>query len=65
VAYEVQERNGIAAHGAITARAISTSGTICATEYICTTWLLSAVAGVLVGVVWNYSVTSIFTWSRR
>ena len=30
-----------------------------------TPWLLSAVAGVLVGVVWNYSVTSIFTWSRR
>ena len=30
-----------------------------------TPWLLSAVAGVLVGVVWNYSVTSIFTWNRR
>ena len=28
-----------------------------------TPWLVSAVAGVLVGVVWNYSVTSIFTWS--
>ena len=27
-------------------------------------WLLSAIAGVLVGVVWNYSVTSIFTWNR-
>ena len=30
-----------------------------------TPWLLSAVAGVLVGVVWNYSVTSTFTWSCR
>jgi dolichol-phosphate mannosyltransferase len=30
-----------------------------------TPWLLSAVAGVLVGVVWNYSVTSTFTWNRR
>ena len=29
-----------------------------------TPWLLSAVAGVLVGVVWNYTVTSIFTWKR-
>ncbi len=28
-------------------------------------WLLSAIAGVLVGVVWNYSVTSIFTWNLR
>jgi len=29
-----------------------------------TPWLLSAVAGVLVGVVWNYTVTAIFTWRR-
>jgi dolichol-phosphate mannosyltransferase len=29
-----------------------------------TAWLLSAAAGVLVGVVWNYTVTSIFTWRR-
>ena len=29
-----------------------------------TPWLLSAVAGVLVGVVWNYTVTSLFTWKR-
>jgi len=29
-----------------------------------TTWLASAVAGVLVGVVWNYAVTSVFTWKR-
>ena len=28
-------------------------------------WLLSAVAGVLIGVVWNYAVTSVFTWGRR
>lgn len=27
-----------------------------------TPWLLSAVAGVLVGVVWNYTVTAVFTW---
>ena len=27
-----------------------------------TPWLLSAVAGVLVGVVWNYTVTALFTW---
>jgi dolichol-phosphate mannosyltransferase len=29
-----------------------------------TPWLLSAVAGVLVGVVWNYTVTALFTWKR-
>jgi len=29
-----------------------------------TPWLLSAVAGVLVGVVWNYTVTAVFTWKR-
>ncbi len=28
------------------------------------TWLVSAVAGIIVGVVWNYAVTSIFTWKR-
>ncbi len=27
-----------------------------------TPWLLSAVAGVLVGVVWNYTATALFTW---
>jgi dolichol-phosphate mannosyltransferase len=27
-----------------------------------TTWLLSALAGVAVGVVWNYAVTSVVTW---
>ena len=27
-------------------------------------WLVSALAGVLVGVVWNYSVTSFITWRR-
>ena len=25
-------------------------------------WLLSAIAGVLVGVVWNYAVTAVYTW---
>jgi dolichol-phosphate mannosyltransferase len=28
-------------------------------------WLLAALAGVLVSAVWNYSVTQIYTWSRR
>jgi dolichol-phosphate mannosyltransferase len=27
-------------------------------------WALSAVAGVLVGAVWNYAVTSIYTWRK-
>lgn len=27
-------------------------------------WLLSAVAGILVGAVWNYAVTSVYTWSK-
>ncbi len=30
-----------------------------------TFWLASAIAGILVGVVWNYAITSIFTWQRR
>jgi len=30
-----------------------------------TVWLLAAVAGVLVGVVWNFAVTMIYTWHRR
>ncbi|MDE2397463.1 MAG: GtrA family protein, partial [Burkholderiales bacterium] len=29
------------------------------------TWWLAAVAGVLVGTVWNYVATSVFTWGRR
>lgn len=28
-------------------------------------WMLAAVAGVLVGAVWNYAVTSTYTWGRR
>ena len=28
-------------------------------------WFWSAIAGSMVGVVWNYSITSIFTWTRR
>jgi dolichol-phosphate mannosyltransferase len=27
-------------------------------------WLLSALAGILVGAVWNYAVTAVFTWRR-
>jgi dolichol-phosphate mannosyltransferase len=27
-------------------------------------WWLSAIAGILVGVVWNYALTSIFTWRK-
>jgi dolichol-phosphate mannosyltransferase len=27
-------------------------------------WVASAVAGVLVGAVWNYAVTSVYTWRR-
>jgi len=28
-------------------------------------WVLSAVAGILVGAVWNYAVTSLYTWRAR
>jgi dolichol-phosphate mannosyltransferase len=27
-------------------------------------WLLAALAGVLVGAVWNYSVTQVYTWGK-
>ena len=27
-------------------------------------WWLSGVAGVLVGAVWNYATTSVFTWRK-
>lgn len=30
-----------------------------------TFWVLSAVAGIVVGAVWNYAVTSIYTWKAR
>lgn len=30
-----------------------------------TEWVIAAVAGVLVGAVWNYAVTSVYTWGRR
>lgn len=30
-----------------------------------TGWILSAIAGVLVSVVWNYAMSSLFTWRRR
>jgi dolichol-phosphate mannosyltransferase len=29
------------------------------------TWLISALAGIAVGVVWNYAMSSIFTWRTR
>jgi dolichol-phosphate mannosyltransferase len=28
-------------------------------------WALSAIAGVLVGAVWNYAVTSLYTWRDK
>ncbi|HEU4626567.1 MAG TPA: glycosyltransferase family 2 protein [Steroidobacteraceae bacterium] len=28
-------------------------------------WLVAAIAGVVVGAVWNYAVTSVYTWGRR
>ena len=28
-------------------------------------WVLSALAGVLVGAVWNYAVTSVYTWGQK
>jgi dolichol-phosphate mannosyltransferase len=30
-----------------------------------TTWFMAALAGVLVGAVWNYAVTQLYTWGRR
>jgi dolichol-phosphate mannosyltransferase len=30
-----------------------------------TSWLLAAVAGILVGAVWNYTVTGFYTWGAR
>jgi dolichol-phosphate mannosyltransferase len=29
-----------------------------------TQWMLAALAGVLVGAVWNYAVTQLYTWSK-
>lgn len=28
-------------------------------------WMLSALAGILIGAVWNYAVTAVYTWRRR
>lgn len=28
-------------------------------------WVLAAIAGVLVGAVWNYAITLVYTWGRR
>jgi dolichol-phosphate mannosyltransferase len=30
-----------------------------------TEWLLAALAGILVGAVWNYAVTQIYTWKKK
>ncbi|WP_372725805.1 GtrA family protein, partial [Immundisolibacter sp.] len=30
-----------------------------------TFWVLSALSGVLVGAVWNYAVTSVYTWRQQ
>jgi dolichol-phosphate mannosyltransferase len=30
-----------------------------------TFWVLSAIAGIVVGAVWNYAVTSIYTWKSK
>jgi dolichol-phosphate mannosyltransferase len=29
-----------------------------------TPWLLSALAGIAVGVVWNYVITALYVWRR-
>ncbi|MDM4765836.1 glycosyltransferase family 2 protein [Pelomonas sp. SE-A7] len=29
------------------------------------TWLIAALAGILVGAVWNYAVSSVYTWGRK
>jgi dolichol-phosphate mannosyltransferase len=28
-------------------------------------WVVAAIAGVLVGAVWNYAITSVYTWGKR
>jgi putative flippase GtrA len=28
-------------------------------------WLADGLVGIAVGVVWNYSMSSMFTWNRR
>jgi dolichol-phosphate mannosyltransferase len=30
-----------------------------------TQWMLAALAGVLVGAVWNYAVSQIYTWGKK
>jgi len=30
-----------------------------------TFWIISAVAGILVGAVWNYAATAFYTWRKR
>jgi dolichol-phosphate mannosyltransferase len=30
-----------------------------------TQWVLAALAGVLVGAVWNYAVTQLYTWGKK
>ena len=30
-----------------------------------TVWFLAALAGVVVGAVWNYAATQLYTWGRK
>jgi dolichol-phosphate mannosyltransferase len=30
-----------------------------------TQWILAALAGVMVGAVWNYAVTQLYTWNKK
>jgi dolichol-phosphate mannosyltransferase len=30
-----------------------------------TEWVLAPVSGVIVGAVWNYAVTSVYTWGKK
>jgi dolichol-phosphate mannosyltransferase len=29
-----------------------------------TVWIVAALAGIVVGAVWNYAVTSLYTWNK-
>ena len=52
--------NLVSATGAIAN--VGISGWVYAREGM---WVLSALAGIAVGVVWNYAMSSIFTWSKK
>ena len=32
--------------------------------YYDTAWVLAALAGILIGAVWNYAVTAVYTWKK-